>query len=53
MHSGRNPCSLLRGVFNICFLSDKGQKTSGKNIIDLLEDNHYNFERTKRRYECL
>jgi hypothetical protein len=34
-------------------LSDKREKTSGKNVIDLLGDNHYNFERTKRRYECL
>jgi hypothetical protein len=47
---------LPEGVFkekDICLLSDERQETSGKNVIDLLRDIHYNFERTKRGYECL
>lgn len=28
----------------IGLLSDEGQETSGKNVIDLSDDNHYNLE---------
>jgi len=38
---------------DICLLSAERKKAPGKNVIDLLGDNHYNFERTKRGYECL